>query len=190
MPPRSGGTGVYVNLMVDAKGVQAMLMRLDTGFSSVAMAGFLQGVVGQYLQERAEARFVNEGDDVVGRWKPLLDSTQQIRRESGYSIGPAHPINVRSGEMEEYVTGGNGMSVPLGTSQAVLTFPSPSQPQTAELRKKMKTAQKGTKQKGRRATVPRPVIGVGAQDLAFTLGALGLYVRKLQGGLSGSRSRR
>lgn len=176
MPPST--TGIDVQFIADDKGVAQLLRRLDTGFSSVAMAAFLGTTVGPWLQQRAKDRFQNEGDDVSGKWKGLETSTQEIRRNGPWNVGPAHPINVRTHEMENYVTGSAGDAIPLGPI-AQLTFPDTRRGGGAELGKKMKTAQKGAKQRGMKPTPARPVIGLGVQDLTFTLAALQFYTKKV-----------
>lgn len=175
MPP---SRTVEVDFIGDDKGVQQLLHRMQVGFSPVAMAAFLGSTVGPWLQQRAKDRFENEGDDVVGRWKPLELSTQDIRRMGTWNVGAAHPINVRTHEMENYVTGSMGDPIAVGPV-AQLTFPDRRGAGSKELQKKMRTAQKGAKQKGFKNTPPRPVIGLGVQDLTFTMAALHLYADRV-----------
>lgn len=179
MPPRRAATtGVDVHFIADDKGVQQMLRRLETGFSSVAMSAFLGTTVGPWLQQRAKQRFQTEGDDVSGKWRGLELSTQDIRRQGPWAVGPAHPINVRTHEMENYVTGSAGDAIPLGPI-AQLTFPDRRRGGSPELQKKMKTAQKGAKQKGFKNTPARPVIGLGVQDLTFVVASLQFYAERI-----------
>jgi hypothetical protein len=166
---------VEIKIWGDDRGVQAMLHRLDTALNPVAVLGFLQGEVGPYLAQRAASRFAGEGDDVVGRWKPLSDATQEWRRkgrEQGqWEVGDAHPINVRTHELEDYITGGAGEAYPLG-SGAALAFPSRNPPKSRGLQEKMKTAQVG-----RKRTPARPVIGLNEQDLLFVLTGLAFQIK-------------
>lgn len=158
--------GISVQIIGDDSGVQKMLAVLDTALNPVAIAGFLTGVVEPYVHERAEARFADEGDDVVGPWQPLKPATVAIRQAQGY--GGAHPINVRTGELESYITEGPGNTLvhPFG---ATLTMP--GQPATGDLADKVRTAQEGDTR-----TVARPVMGLNEQDLAFVLLALARHV--------------
>lgn len=181
MPPYAGRV-VEIDFIGDDKGVQQLLRRMEVGFSSVSMAAFLGTTVGPWLQQRAKNRFQNEGDETVGRWKGLELSTQDIRRNGPWQVGPAHPINVRTHEMENYVTGSAGDAIPVGPI-AQLTFPDRNRGGSKELQKKMRTAQKGSKQKGMKNTPARPVIGLGVQDLTFTLAALHLYADRTGKGL-------
>lgn len=187
MPPkavktRTGGL-VDVQVFGDSSDVQRVLKRLDTGFSVLGMAGFLHTTVGPYLQQRAKRRFDTEGDDVSGKWTPLTHQTRAIRAKGPWNVGPAHPINVRTHEMEQYVTGSMGDAVPVGF-MAVLTFPDPGTLKGRELRQKVEHAQIGAKP-GRRShngTPPRPVLGLNSTDLVFVIGALNFYAKQLMKG--------
>ena len=132
--------------------------RLD----GIRMAAFLGAEVGPYLQRRAAARFKTEGDSASGKWAPLLPATQNIRATSpGWQVGPAHPINKRTGELEAWVTQGQwaAMSHPEGAS---LRYPSNAP--NGELAEKVQTAQKG---KSKPRTVARPVLAVDETDVMF-----------------------
>lgn len=181
MPPSASRT-VSIDFIGDDKGVQQLLRRMEVGFSTLGMAAFLGTTVGPWLQQRAKDRFQNQGDDVVGHWKTLELSTQDIRRNGPWNVGPAHPINVRTHEMENYVTGSAGDAIPVGPI-AQLTFPDRNRGGSKELQKKMKTAQKGAKQKGFKNTPARPVIGLGVQDLTFTMAMLHLYADRVGKGV-------
>lgn len=174
----ASGQGMSIQLIGDVAGVQRMISHLDTALNPVAIATFLGGVVAPYLGERAESRFSNEGDDVVGRWAPLQASTEMFReqgRNQGlWGVGDAHPINVRTHELELYITSGVGNTTPT-PSGAILQYPNPSAGSSRSLREKMKTAQQG-RQKPR--TVPRPVIGLNERDMTFVLMALATSIQK------------
>lgn len=170
--------GVDVEFIGDDSGVQYMLHKADTAFNSVALVTFLTTEVQPYLQQRAKSRFANEGDDVVGRWVPLRDATQSIReagRNQGlWTVGDDHPINVRTHEMENYVTSGQGNVFPVGIGGATMQYPRPSGKKS--IRDKMRTAQKGgMAPNSGHQTVPRPVIGLNEQDLMFVLTALSYH---------------
>lgn len=173
------GSGVAISIIGDDAGVQAMLHAVDTALNPVAIAGFLGGTVDPFLRGRARERFASEGDDAVGKWAPLRESTQDIRAQLGY--GPAHPINVRTGELEDYITGGpNRLTVaPWG---AALNFPNGNT--AGDLLSKVEIAQVGG---GERNVVPRPVLGLSEVDLAFVLSALASHVETAGVGL-GMRS--
>lgn len=161
------GPGIAIQISGNTQGVERMLEVLDTALNPFAIAEFLGVVVGPYLKERARARFASEGDDVVGKWAPLKDSTITIRESQGYGPGP---INSRTGELEEFITG-PGNSVQVHPWGATLTFPGTSP--IGEMEEKLRTAQQG---KDYPSTVPRPVLGVNEADLVFVLTALATHI--------------
>ncbi|MEU4066665.1 hypothetical protein AB0F25_30505 [Streptomyces wedmorensis] len=170
MAPSSGSVRIIVD--VDSDNVEQMLARTTLALSTVGMIGFLSGVVGPWLKERAEDRFAAEGDDVSNKWVPLEGYTQQVRAAGGY--GAAHPINRRTGELENYITQ-NGSDVMSAAGFSQLTFPG-SAPTAREATKVM-TAQMGATYP---ATPARPVLGVNEVDLAFVLAALATHVTLAQ----------
>ncbi len=148
------------------------MLRLSVGLSSPALGAWLTGVADPFLRGRARDRFANEGDDAVGKWVPLAPATQQIRMSQGF--GSAHPINKRTGALEDYI---------LSTPSKVTPFPGfasmrfPGIGTSGELNKKLTTAQFGKPaESGRRAVPRRPVLGLSPTDYAFMLGGLKMYV--------------
>jgi len=148
--------------------VQRVMDRLMYQLSPVGLSNFLGLEVGPWLRTRASDRFFDEGDDVSGPWAALSEVTQEIRESStDFSVGGSHPINKRTGELEEYVTGSYARFWPT-TMGATVRYPgAPSSKKS--LRDKMKTAQEG---KIYPRTVPRPVLGVNETDLIFVQTAL------------------
>jgi hypothetical protein len=144
--------------------------KMELLLSAEGLMTFLSTSVGPYLRERAQDRFANEGDDVTGPWAPLHPATVAIRESLPYQIGGEHPINRRSGELENWVTQGNYFPYPLAGG-AALQYPK-GKP-TGELYDKVKTAQQG---KPEANTVARPVIGVNEKDLLFVMAALAAAV--------------
>lgn len=168
-------TEVTVEVRVDARSVEAMMERVNTALSSAALVEFLTGEVVPWLNERGKSRFASEGDEVSGKWAPLQFTTQRIRMEGAqrgqWDVGPDHPINVRTHELEDYITGTIGYTVPT-TLGATLTFPDPKK-LTPELKKKMEAAQRGLSDP---KTPARPVLGLGEADLAWVLERLAVHV--------------
>lgn len=160
---------VHMEFYGDSTQVEAMLDRIELTTSPIGLANFLHNRVDPYMRERLEARFRLEGDDVTGPWEPLKQATQDIRSSLGY--GAAHPINVRTGELEAYITGSPSGVVYDGIG-AVMTMPG-SVPQDPELRTKVRTAQRG---KVDPRTPARPVMGMNEQDLAVVMTDLALYI--------------
>ena len=151
-------------------GVQAMLERVDSALSPIGMAEFLGLAIGPWIKARAQDRFDREGDDVSGKWLPLSDTTVEIRENMGFS--GAHPINRRTGELEEYVTQGS-IGIINGPGVSTLRYPN-KPPATKSLREKMTTAQKGRSHPN---TPPRRVLGLNERDLMHTLTMLAFHVQ-------------
>jgi hypothetical protein len=162
--------GSVMRIYVDSRHLELMLTRLQAALSSPELAGFLTTEVGPWLDMRAKQRFAGEGDDAVGPWAPLQPSTQMIRTKKGY--GAAHPINVRTHELENYITGGTSVGNPIGIG-ARMIFPERGAPKPS-IRKKLEVAQIGQNQHPR--TVPRPVLGMNLTDLTFVLTRLSVYI--------------
>lgn len=160
---------IDITIIGDDAGVERMLQRLEFVTSPIGMEMFFRGMVDPYLRQRAQTRFDQEGDDVSGPWAPLSPSTVMIRSQKGY--GGEHPINVRTSELENYITGTRSQTVQLGAG-AELTFP--GQVAVGELAQKLETAQIG---KDYPRTVPRPVLGVNDQDLLAVLTGLASFIQ-------------
>jgi|KBSMisStaDraftv2_1062788.scaffolds.fasta_scaffold593758_2 hypothetical protein len=169
--------GMSIQLIGDVAGVQKMFEHLDSALNPIAIAAFLGAEITPYLQARAKARFSGEGDDVVGGWRPLSAVTENFRatgRAQGmWAVGDAHPINVRTHQLEQYITSGIGNVSPT-PSGAILQYPNPSRV-TRTLREKIKTAQQG---KAQPRTPPRPVLGVNERDMTFLLLSLASHIKK------------
>ena len=158
-----------IDITVYSKEVQYMLNAVTVRLTPLAVATWLGAVVGPYLQSRTRDRFMQEGDDVTGPWAPLKEATVSIRSEEGY--GPTHPINRRTGELEEYVTGSSSAFWPTAMGGTVRYPRAPSSRQS--VRDKMKTAQQGSPYP---KTVVRPVLGMNETDMAFVMTQLSFYI--------------
>ncbi len=156
---------------IHAEDTLAMLMRVSAALSGPSMALFLTEVITPYIRLRGEARFAAEGDDVSGKWAPLQPATVAIREANpDWPVGGEHPINVRTSELEEYVTQSDSLVMP-STTGAVMRYPEGKA--TGELQDKMETAQVG-----RDRTVARPVLGVNQTDLLFTMSRLAWWIER------------
>lgn len=123
------------------------------------------------VRERAAQRFAGEGDDVSGKWAPLLPATQEIRSRGEWPVGPTSPINKRTGELEDYITKSDAQVVAHSLG-ATMTYPKPTTRKS--ISQKMKTAQQG---RSIPRTVPRPVLGLNERDLSAVLLGLAFHVR-------------
>lgn len=172
MPPRQGSA--TLTFEVDSKEVTAMLQRGEMAIGGYSLGMFMKIRVEPYLQGRARDRFRKEGDDVTGRWAPLQESTQNIRESQGF--GREHPINRRTGELEDYITNTAGQVVTTSSS-ATLTLPG-SAP-TGELADKVATAQQGRNNPN---TTKREVLGMNVVDLEAVLVQMGDYLVDVMSG--------
>ena len=165
--------GPLVQFEVMDEDVIVALYALLSATSSVSMALFLEGVMEEHFEQRAQARFASEGDQASGQWEELLfPETHDFRVEQGFP--PAHPINRRTGELFRWVTQGGGDVAPFGGSSvpgAILSWP--KMPNDPETREKLHTAQAG---KSDPYTPPRPVVAMDQIDLAFALSALEKWI--------------
>jgi len=149
----------------------ADMARLEALLSPVGMAFFLTTDVGPYLRLRAASRFAQEGDSVSGPWAPLAPITQQIREANpDWPVGPSHPINKRTGELEHYITHSTPEVFP-NTLGASLRYP--GRPPSGELAEKVETAQRGKKSP---PTLPRPVLGIDETDILFVMSRLHFWI--------------
>lgn len=158
---------VNIRIDVQSKKTDLALEALGVKLEPSSLAMFLRTKVDPFLTKRVTERFRNEGDDAVGMWSPLSRTTEDIRASMGY--GRAHPINHRTGELERYVRGTKGTTGVFGDSAVLTRGGNPS----GVIGTKFKTAQRG---KSKPKTPARPVLALGATDLAYTLAALFNYV--------------
>jgi hypothetical protein len=149
--------------------VIALLQSVEVALSPMALSEFMAGPVASYLEVRVAERFASEGDDVTGKWAPLAAATQAIRSSLGY--GSAHPINVRTGEMLEFVSTGDAKVEAGGASY---TMPG-SSPQ-GDLAAKMELAQNGGVSESGRDIPARPVLGLNMVDLEAVVGLLESHI--------------
>jgi hypothetical protein len=159
--------GVGLTISVDQSEVLALQKKLDDALGDTSMEEFLKTDVESYLKGRMAGRFAAGGDDVVGIWAELKPSTQKIRQALGY--GPASPINIRTGDLESYLTGAPG--IVSGSGDMEWEFPGPALP--TDVKDKLTTAQQGS---SKPHTQPRPILGMNENDSEFLTNALGLHV--------------
>lgn len=158
---------VNTEVLVDDVAVVALMSRLAEVLSPYHMAGFLATEINPYLQERTQRRFETEGDELSGAWAALSQATVEIRESSGYP--GEHPINVRTGQLERFMTDGSPNTMAAGYG-AMLRYPGGEA--SGELRTKVETAQSGREEYP--VTPARPVIGLDETDLAFVMSTLAL----------------
>lgn len=158
------------HMTIETTDLERLMLRLETSLSAIGLSTFLTGAVLPWLRERAESRFTSEGDDVSGRWVPLAPSTQDIRSRGDWGVGSSHPINKRTGDLEDYITRSGSTILPWSEG-AILVYP--DKPPGPVMETKVRTAQSG---KSHPRTPARPVLGLGERDMVFVMQALSVFV--------------
>lgn len=161
-----------MELTFNSRDVDLAIDKMLIALSLEGLSAFLGGVMGPYLQKRASDRFKEERDPEGKKWAPLAEPTVAIREAGPWPVGGEHPINRRSGELEEWVTNGN--YVPYGHNLGA-SMRYPSKPPSGTLKDKVQTAQQGTDSP---RTPPRPVIGVNEEDMMFFVAAFATTIEE------------
>lgn len=168
---------------VDATQVEVLLTKMAHATSPPSLQAFLLARASAWLRNATGTNFATETAPGGRAWAALRPATEEIREDGGYP--PRHPINERDGEMKEWLTTSWG-DASMTSNGAELVWPSKSTPLSEE---KLRTAQMGSKrgdnpmfQNAR--TVPRPVIGLEAVDVAAVLGLLSDHLSMMLGGTS------
>lgn len=164
---------VIVEVVVDKSTVEFALAKIVANTSPIELASWLANEVDAFFMGRSRSRFTSEGDDASGGWAPLALATINIRESMGF--GGQHPINVRTGELRQFMLDGGNTS-PTGEG-AVYIYPGTNP--TGRVGQKFTTAQQG-KAWGGRYTPPRPVLAIDETDVEFVLVSL---LRNMLGGL-------
>lgn len=158
---------VNTEVYVSSGAVEALLLRLEDTLRPAHMAEFLGYNITPYIQGRVQRRFEMEGDDVSGPWAPLADATVRMREDAGFP--GEHPINVRTGELERYISD----STPALVAEPYAMLIYPGRDPGGEMGAKMRTAQSGSDNPSAPA---RPVIGLDEADLTYVLTAVALEI--------------
>ena len=154
---------IILESIVDIKRPTLRIKAYQERIDGAALAGFMQGFAAPLLQDRARARFANEGDDASGKWKPLAESTIARKEKAGYV---PIKINERTGKMREWVENAVGRITAVKYA-AVIEWP--GTPANRTTGKKLKVAQVGLKDP---FTWARPVVAIDGDDLLTILVAM------------------
>lgn len=158
--------GYSFEIDVDASEVIQAIDTLDRRLE-IEIGDWMRGDLHDHLVDRTADRFANEGDDMSGPWAPLTAGTEAIRARRGFP--PAHPINVRTHDLQRFLLGAQGNVVGAGTWQFIW----PGDPPSGELMDKMETAQLG---RANPRTVARPVVGLGVSDYNDIMDSLAAFL--------------
>lgn len=158
---------VSLDITVDNRRPTLRLQAISDRIGTAGLAAFLQGFAAPLLQERAAARFADEGDSASGPWKPLSDATISRREKAGYV---PIKINERTGQMRAWVEGAPGR---VFSSKGFAVLEWPGTPSNRTTGKKLKVAQMGLAEP---YTPPRPVIAIDPEDQLAILAAAEQWV--------------
>lgn len=161
-------TDVNLNIHVNADEVMQVIDRINQKLSGAGLSEYMVSVVAPFFKQRAANRFAAEGDSASGQWAALKWPTQVTRVLMGYF--PDHPINVRSGNLRDWMVANDGEITKISAASAQLTWPGDV---GGELEAKFTTAQAG---KGDPPTVARPVAAADDADLMWILSGLQHWV--------------
>lgn len=159
------GDGLDIKVTILSKPVMDALTRMASRTSSGGLGLFMRDQVHPLMVKRIKDRFSTEGDLAVGKWAELTYATSRIREWKGY--GAFHPINKRTGAMEDFLTS-SFMLTTQGGAGARLKIPGSTG--GAEMAKKIATAQGGGSGQSSRMSGPnrntpaRPVLALDAID--------------------------
>lgn len=171
------------HVMVDRSEVDRTMKRIDKALDPRRIYAWMQGPLEQILQEQTDERFADEQWS-GGPWPALKPRTEQIRQSLGFQ--PDHPINVRYGELFDWLTENPNPAVQIiGGNMTQMTFPGQAPSKLEE--KKLSVAQKGarpSKAESRGAVPARPVLELSGANIATVLLAFNQY---LDAALSGRR---
>ncbi|MGE0342557.1 MAG: hypothetical protein AB7O86_05775 [Porticoccaceae bacterium] len=150
--------GEIVITVDNADRIDQMLRAVANSLSPSGLGRFLDKRVDPFLSERAADRFASEGDDASGKWAQLLEATGYIRLAKGF--GRYHPINVRTGDLRNFVVGTHTTSAVAGGASMV----KPAVGGSGEMQKKLRAAQRGGVGPKGRPFPARPVVVLNSTD--------------------------
>lgn len=172
--------GIDLTILVDQAQAQRAIRAVALATTPGNYARFHYSFTSPYMRSKAKDRFRSHGDTASGPWAPLRDATEEIRENYGFP--GASPINVRTHELESFVTGKPG-EVQITPLDAGFFFP--ARPTSRAIKEKLETAQRGKpggtplfggRQGMGAPTPPRPVAAMDATDLIHTLAALEIFL--------------
>ena len=170
---------IDIQIIGDSRDVHSRLEGMDRAFDPQRIAVWLVAGVDPILRRRTETRFASEGDEISGKWLSLRPFTVSERERHGFP--GEHPINVRTGEMKRHLLDSPPRAAvhTLGASMW-----SPGEPGAGDTANKVRIAQQGGTTPEGRPVPPRPVLGIGLEDLEATLISLAVHIAANQPGMN------
>jgi hypothetical protein len=149
--------GIGIDIQVDKKEVDLLLGAIESTLLGQNLFQYLRDYMMPYMRQRTAQRFASEGDDASGKWAPLMEVTNDIREALGFPR--EHPINRRSGALENFLERGN-IEFQMQADSAAMFYP--GRPASSLLTEKLMTAQGGS-----RRAVARPVVALSQADMSY-----------------------
>lgn len=166
---------LMINVVVHDYDVQNLFRDLDRSISGPSLHRFMSDDVADFFRTDIEARFNEEGDLNSGFWPELSDATLNIKRDLPDLRGQPEDINIRTGDLFDFMTG--NYDVVSGPNWSQIDIPGdPSDALTAQ---KLQTAQKGNPSNpipGFGPTPPRPVLATSEMQLGMILEMLEIHI--------------
>lgn len=146
-----------LEVQIDTTEPEATLARLQRQVSASGLGTFLNTEAWPWLEQRTQDRFMAEGDSAVGKWAPLSFATYGYRNAGGFP--PAHPINVRTGDLRDFA-----LTHQVESQMSGVTLSQPKKGGKTETQKKFRAAQRGGNSLQGHPFPARPVVGLDMLD--------------------------
>lgn len=177
---------IQVDVVVEDYDVQNLFRDLDRTISGPSLHAFLAGDVSEYFRNNIEERFDEEGDALSGFWPPLKEGTVNIKRNLPGLRGQPDEINIRTGDLFDFVTDEYPTTSGPGWAQVDI----PGDPPDALTGRKLEVAQHGSPTnpiQGFGPTPRRPVLATSEMQLGVVLEMLEVHIiQALVSGIGGT----
>lgn len=170
--PAGMSTPNIFTIDVDEVEVEVLIEKVLAATSEISLLAFLEQDVEAFFHADIQNRFNDEGDAKSGPWEPLQPATINIRQSLGFGDGP---INVRTGELKEFLLGDYDSFAGLGWAEMNV----PGDPKDPVTARKLETAQRGNPSNpipNFGPTPPRPVLALAEVDMWRLLEMLQIHI--------------
>lgn len=161
---------ISIAVVVNDQMVNSRLARMEYMLTGPVIGTMLHTLAVPLLREDAKRRFATQGASDGAKWRPLRQSTLEIRRSKGFGPGP---INVRTGLLRDFTTTALGQTVST-PSYTQLAWPGTQPAAGSNLGYAYSTAQAGSSVWG---TPARPVARLSPKVIVGIYAAIAGHVR-------------